>query len=278
MPVEPLMYETHAHTPLCGHASGELVDFARAAAERGLAGVVFTCHNPMPDGYGAGTRMEPEQFGTYQDLVADARWAHAGAVDVRLGLECDYLPGYEPWLRAQIASAPLEYVLGSVHAQYPEYRQRFGTPVEPGFYRTYFDHLAAAAETGLFDCLAHPDLVKIVAPERWDVDACWPWIERSLDRIAATGVALELNTSGTRKAPHEVYPGTAFLRAVIARGIPVIVGADAHAPERVGDGFEEALALLARCGRTTVSVVVQRERVDLDLEAARASLRPRLAD
>lgn len=273
MPVEPLMYETHAHTPLCGHASGELVDFARAAAERGLAGVVFTCHNPMPDGYGAGTRMEPEQFGTYQDLVADARWAHAGAVDVRLGLECDYLPGYEPWLRAQIASAPLEYVLGSVHAQYPEYRQRFGMPVDPGFYRTYFEHLAAAAETGLFDCLAHPDLVKIVAPERWDLDTCWTWIERSLDRIAATGVALELNTSGTRKAPYEVYPGKAFLRAAVARGIPMVVGADAHTPERVGEGFEDALTMLAQSGCRTVSVVLERERVELDLEAARESLR-----
>lgn len=274
MPAERVLFETHAHTPLCGHAVGEPDEYAAAAARRGLRGIVFTCHNPMPNGYGAASRMGCGQYRAYQTLVADARVALAGAVDVRLGLECDFQPGFEPWLRAQIAEAPLEYVLGSVHAQYPEYRERFGTPADPEFYRRYFDHLALAAESGLFDCLAHPDLVKIVAPERWEVVGLLPWIERSLDRIAATGVALELNTSGARKAPFEVYPGPEILRGVVTRGIPVVVGSDAHTPERVGEGFEAALDALESLGRATVSVFLERTRVDLDLPAARASLLP----
>ncbi len=272
--LEPQLYETHAHTPLCGHASGEPGDYAAAAARRGLKGIVITCHNPMPEGYSARTRMAAEQFGDYQAMVARAQAEFAGEVDVRLGLECDYLPEFEPWLRQQLASAPLNYVLGSVHAPYAEYRSRFWTGDLMAFWQGYFGHLAQAAETGLFDCLAHPDLVKIMEPERWDPDACLPWIEASLDRIAATGVAIEHNTSGRRKAPFEFYPGDAFLRGAIERGIPIVVGADAHQPERVGADFEEALDRLAAMGAQQVSVFLERSRVDLPIAAARASLRP----
>jgi len=37
------------------------------------------------------------------------------------------------------------------------------------FRRTYFRLLAESAETGLFDCLAHPDLVKSYWPQRWEL-------------------------------------------------------------------------------------------------------------
>ena len=278
MPEERLLYETHAHTPLCGHAFGEPGAYAAAAAARGLKGIVFTCHNPMPGGYAQASRMKAEEFGWYQALIARTRLEHAGSVDVRLGLECDYVPGLEPWLRDQIASAPLEYVLGSVHAQYPEYLARHWRDDDvAAFYRGYFEHLTLAAQSGLFDCLAHPDLVKIVAPERWDVQACMPSIGRCLDAVAETGVAIELNTSGRNKAPFEVYPGMAILREACARGIPVVIGADAHRPERVGDAFAQALDQLEEAGYGSVSVFLERQRVDMTITAARAGYRSQAA-
>jgi histidinol-phosphatase (PHP family) len=273
MSLPPLLYETHVHTPLCGHASGTPSDYATAAGRRGLAGIVFTCHNPMPHGYSAVYRMTENQFTDYLEWVAATRDEHLGAVDVRLGLECDYLPEFEPWLSSQIAGAPLDYVLGSVHAQYPEYRARFGTPDDPYFYRRYFEHLSLAAESGLFDCLAHPDLVKTVAPEHWSFEACRPWVEESLDRVAAAGVALEYNTSGLNKAPFEAYPGTDLLREIVVRDIPVVVGSDAHDPTRVGEGFEAALSTLSRLGCSRVSYFLGRSRIEVGLEAATASLR-----
>src|SRR5437773_3243364 len=117
----PLLYETHMHTPLCRHASGEPEEYAEVAVARGLQGILVTCHNPMPDRYAQGSRMYLEQFPEYIALVERARQRMSGRVDVRLGLECDYTPGMESWLEAQIASAEFHYVLGSVHPQVGEY-------------------------------------------------------------------------------------------------------------------------------------------------------------
>ena len=199
MPV-PLLYESHSHTPLCKHATGEPVEYAAAAAARGLKGIIFTCHCPLPDGISAGVRMAPGEFDRYAEMVGAARAEFAGRVDVRLGLESDFFPGVESWLELLHARYPLHHVLGSVHMQVPEYRARFFRGDWFDYQQTYFQHLAESAETGLYDTLAHPDLVKNEAPSEWDFTRIRPYIERALDRIATTGVAMELNTSGLQKA------------------------------------------------------------------------------
>src|SRR5690606_3728802 len=96
-----LLYESHCHTPLCRHAKGEPEEYAEVALQRGLKGLIVTCHNPLPDGISQGVRMYPEQMGEYVDLVARARESYAGKVDVRLGLEADYMPGLESFLEKQ---------------------------------------------------------------------------------------------------------------------------------------------------------------------------------
>ncbi len=267
-----ILYETHSHTPLCKHAVGEPEEYAAVALRQGLRGLTVTCHNPMPDGFSAHVRMAPEEFDDYVRLVERARRACADRVDILLGLEADYFPGYERWLERQLDAADFHYVLGSVHPQLPEFRERYWSDDPRQVQRTYFEMLADAAETGLFDCLAHPDLVKNVTAESWDETAMEEEIARSLDRIAATGMAMELNTSGHHKTIPEMNPFPAMLRAMRERAIPVVVGADAHDPERVGESFSEALRLLADCGYQQVSYFRQRRRHDVPIAAAQASL------
>src|SRR6202007_1785716 len=112
------------------------------------------------------------------------------------------------------------------------YRRRYLTGDAFAYQQTYFDHLAAAAETGLYDTLAHPDLVKNEFAGEWDFARIKPFIERALDRIARTGVAMELNTSGVNKAIKEINPSPTMLGLMRARNIPVVIGADAHRPAR----------------------------------------------
>ena len=270
----PLLYESHCHTPLCKHAEGDPADYAAAAELRGLKGLIFTCHCPLPDRISHAVRMAPEDFGRYVDLVAAAREQFAGRVDVRLGLESDYYPGVEPWLEKLHARAPLHHVLGSVHPQVSDYRAWFFRGDWFDYQQTYFDHLARAAETGLYDTLAHPDLIKNESPADWDYARIRPFIERALDRIAATGVAMELNTSGVNKAIREINPSPAILALMHARSIPVVIGADAHRPGRVGDGYPAALRTLQHAGYTEVSYFLARRRHTLPIAAALASLAP----
>lgn len=268
----PLLYESHCHTPLCKHAHGEPVEYAAAALERGLRGIIFTCHCPLPDGISHAVRMAPEQFDRYIEIVAEAREKFAGRLDVRLGLESDYYPGVEPWLEKLHARVPLHHVLGSVHPQVPDYRSRFFRGNWFEYQQTYFDHLACSAETGLYDTLAHPDLVKNESPSDWDFARILPFIERALDRIAKAGVAMELNTSGANKAIREINPSPTMLRLMHARGIPVVIGADAHRPARVGDGYASALRTLQDAGYTEVSFFLDRRRQTIPIPAALASL------
>lgn len=269
---ERLLYETHSHTPLCGHAEGEPEQYAAVAAERGLRGIIITCHNPMPNDFSRWARMAPEQFDDYLALVERARQAMADEVDVRLGLECDYFPDYVDWVREQLTQADFHYVLGSVHPQLHEMRDRYwtGDPVE--YQRNYFQLLADAAETGLFDCLSHPDLVKNITPKAWEPAQVMDDIHQALDRIAATGVAMELNTSGANKSIAEMNPFPQMLAAMHERHIPVVIGADAHEPGRVGDRFVEALELLRSCGYQHVSYFLNREKHDIPIDAALTSL------
>jgi len=268
----PLLYESHCHTPLCKHAYGEPDEYAGIALARGFKGITFTCHCPLPDGVSASVRMAPEQFTDYVAMIGATREAFAGRLDVRLGLESDYYPGVEPWLEKLHARVPLSHVLGSIHYQVFHYRKRYFTGSIHRYQEIYFDHLARSAECGLFDTLAHPDLIKNEDPAAWDFARLRPHIERALDRIAATGVAMELNTSGLQKALPEMNPSAAQLVLMRQRDIPVVIGADAHVPQRVGDGYPAALRLLRDAGYDEVSYFIDRQRLTLKISEALASL------
>ncbi len=270
----PLLYESHMHTPLCRHSVGEPEAYAEVAQRRGLKGIIVTCHNPLPNGLAQGSRMYPEQFDEYCRLVDRARGAWAGRVDVRLGLEADYLPGLEEFLVRQLSSAEFNHVLGSVHPQLSEYNERYFTGDIVAFQRTYFDLLAQAAESGLFDTLSHPDLVKNNYPTDWLLDRVMPDIQRALDRIAATGTAMELNTSGLLKAISEMNPSLDILHEMRRRNIPVVIGADAHKPERVADNYELAMDLLEQAGYEEINFFLNRKRQTVPIGVARASLKP----
>jgi histidinol-phosphatase (PHP family) len=274
----PVLYDTHMHTPLCRHATGMPGDYAAIACQRRLKGIIVTCHNPMPATYAHQGRIQPDELPEYVRMVRQASEEWAGRVDVLLGLESDYLPGLDGmdnWLRDIHARADFHYILGSIHPHLPDYRAAFHHGDDREFQKGYFAHLAQAAETGLFDSLSHPDLVKNTTAANWNVASLQEDIHRSLDRIAATGIAMELNTSGLTKTIPEMNPGREILAGMHARGIPVVIGSDAHKPERVGEAFPEALEILRETGYTVVSGFRHRRRYDIPLSVAQESLLPR---
>jgi histidinol-phosphatase (PHP family) len=268
----PLLYESHCHTPLCKHAFGEPDEYAATALARGFKGITFTCHCPLPNGFSANVRMAPEQFDDYVAMIAATREKFSDQLDVRIGLESDYFPGVESWLEKLHARVPLSHVLGSIHYQVGDYRKLFYTGDTHSYQELYFDHLARSAESGLFDTLAHPDLIKNESPDDWDFMRLRPVIAHALDRIAATGVAMELNTSGVQKSLPEMNPSPSMLTLMRERNIPVVIGADAHVPERVGDGYETALGLLRDAGYETVSFFLDRQRQSVTINDALKSL------
>ena len=262
------------HTPLCKHATGMPEEYAKVAYRRGLKGIIVTCHNPMKNGWSSNVRMNLNQLDEYVTIVEYARKTWSDKIDVRLGLESDYVPDIEPWLEELHQIAEFHHILGSVHPHLQYYKDLYFNGDILAFQRGYFEHLAMAAETKLFDTLSHPDLVKSVDPLEWNIGRISEDICNCLDRVAAAGVAMELNTSGLHKSVPEMNPGRFMLEEMHKRNIPVVVGADAHHPFRVADDFEEALDMLSDIGYTKVSIFLNRERYDLDINSVRSSLRP----
>jgi histidinol-phosphatase (PHP family) len=191
----------------------------------------------------------------YVDAVIQAR---ERGLPVKLGLEVDYAPGREDETRALLAPYPWDYLLGSVH-----WIDGLGVDGEPRLidevgvedaWRRYFESLARAARSGLFDSLSHPDLVKIFGDRVEDYD-----YTEIAGAIAESGVAVEVSTAGLRKPVGELYPHPQFLAACRERDVPVTTGSDAHKPSLVGRDFDRARELLRAAGYETVTVFERRD-------------------
>jgi histidinol-phosphatase (PHP family) len=191
----------------------------------------------------------------YVEAVVAAR---DRGLPVKLGLEVDFVPGREEETRGLLAPYPWDYLLGSVHfigklsVDGEEFLLADAVGVEQAW-RLYFETLAAAARSRLFDSLSHPDLVKIFGHRAASFD-----YGPVVDAIADSGVAVEVSTAGLRKPVRELYPHPEFLAACRARDVPVTLASDAHSPEVVGRDFDRALELLRAAGYETVTVFEQR--------------------
>ena len=273
---EGFLFDSHMHTPLCHHAVGEPEEYAAEAVAKGLHGIIFTCHTPLPEGISPAVRMTLADLPRYVDLVARCREAYAGQLTVRLGLEVDYVPGHETFLEKVIQSQPFDYIIGSVHPHLPEIKGRFFTGDTEAFATQYFRLQSEAAATGLFDAMAHPDVIKIVSWARYDRERQWSAILNFLDKVANCGMALELNTSGLIRAVNEFHPAPAILPEIAGREIPVVLGSDAHAPGRVGESFGFAVTHLAESGVRMMGHFRQRERRMVALADWQEALTPAL--
>ena len=260
----PLPADLHMHTPLCRHAVGEPVDYARRAVEIGLTEIGFSDHSPMPQDDFDNWRMFDRQLDEYVAKVRLAQDAFP-QLTIRLALEVDYLPGHEDWIRQLAARHPWDYFIGSVHyisdswdidnpAKLSEWKKRDAFEV----WKIYFDRLTLAAESKLFDIVGHADLPKKfgIRPQQ----NCTPLYEKFLTAAARSGCAIELNTAGLRKDCREIYPSRNLLQLAFTQHIPITFGADAHAPGEVGLNFNEAVSLARSVGYTETARFVQRQR------------------
>jgi histidinol-phosphatase (PHP family) len=237
----------HMHTPLCHHATGEPVDYARRAVEIGLTEIGFSDHSPMRQDNFDNWRMNFSQLDEYVAKVRRAQ-KEFPQLTIRLALEVDYLPGHEDWIRELAARQPWDYFIGSVHyvsdswdidnpAKLSEWKKRDAFEV----WSAYFERLTMAAETRLFEIIGHVDL-----PKKFGIrpaQDCTPLYEKFLDTAKKNNCAIELNTAGLRKDCQEIYPSREILRLAFQKGVPITFGSDAHKPEEVGLNFAEAISL-----------------------------------
>lgn len=258
----------HTHNHLCKHATGEPIDYARAAKAAGLAGIGFSDHAPSPN-LKDGWRMEIDELARYWELAQEAQDALAD-YPVAIGLEVDYFRSELDWIGELAERYPWDYFIGSVHyvapgwdVDNPRWIGRIESTGVEEVWQMYWNGFGACARSGLFDLLAHIDLVKKFG-HRPEGDLR-RFYEPAVEAIVEGGSAVELSTAGLRKPIGEMYPSRDLLELLHQAGVDITVSSDAHAPEDVAADFDSAIQLLREIGFTRTVTFEARQKRGLDL-------------
>jgi histidinol-phosphatase (PHP family) len=200
------------------------------------------------------------------DLDAYCEFVHT--TPLKLGIEADFIRGAEDKTASLLEARDFDYVLGSVHflgddgavddTRYDLWKSD-GDP--DSVWKRYFEWVAEAARSGLFDILSHPDLIKI-----WGKDRPMPekdprtYFEPVAEAVAESGIAVEVSTAGLRKPVGEIYPARMFAEMCVEAGADFALSSDAHTPEQVGFEYAKAQEFLADLGVEEICVFEGRER------------------
>lgn len=261
-----MTFDFHLHSRHSSDADGSPSEMADAAQRAGLTGVAFTEHVEWWPTDEACGYLQPQPY--YAEMAA-LRARQAETLQLRIGLELGNPHTFAAEARALLDLAPWDYVLGSLHwpQGVPGWEPvAFAEGLEVA-YRRYFQGLVSLAEKGVYDVLAHLDLVR---RDSWNicrqvlpVEPYAPLIRKTLRAVVERGKGLEINTSALAAGLPEPCPGLTILRWYRELGGEILVlGSDAHHPAAVGQYFDQAQALAVAAGFERLACFQGRRVVD----------------
>jgi histidinol-phosphatase (PHP family) len=260
----PLFSDYHTHPQ--GHRKQRytqalLQPWVESARRLGLRDIAFTDH----DRYHAG--IDFGEIDRLRERNPDMR--------IRIGIELDNDPVHSAAGRKWVEKHwdKLDFVLGSVHFlsrsdqmfdSVPTGATQFEHQNVDAIYADYFRRVREIAGTGLIDCLAHLDLVKIHG-HRPNADIAM-LINDTLEFIRARELAIELSTAGWRKPVSELYPNDAIIKLALGIGIPFTTASDAHSHVQLGDNFDRLAQKIADLGVHQICTFAKHKRTGLPLQ------------
>ncbi len=233
-----------------------LQPWADSARKFGLTDIAVTDH----DRYHAG--IDFDEIDRLRERNPDLR--------IRAGIELDNDPIHSAAGRKWIEKHwdKLDFVLGSVHFlnrddqmfdSVPDGAQQFEGQDVDALYADYLRRVREIAATGLIDCLAHLDLIKIHGHRpRAEIGAI---VNETLDFIRARNLAIELSTAGWRKPVNELYPGDRIIELAIEKRIPFTIASDAHSHAQLGHNYPRLAEKMAAFGVRQISIFENHRRV-----------------
>lgn len=245
----------HTHTQRCGHAEGADEEFILAALENGYTKLGFSDHTPFPyepEFQAENTKMSLETLEDYICSITALKEKYKGQIDILLGLECESVPRFFPFLRE--LRKRLDYMILGNHGDWTAGDPYSGQLTTPKQLEHYVETAAEGLETGLFLYLAHPDLMLAGYP---DFDDAAESLSRQLCREAnRLGIPLEYNLYGTLKKVKSGmlgYPCQKFWEIAAEENVRAVIGIDAHKPENFFmEDLEGATKMLENMGITVL--------------------------
>ena len=183
-------YIFHIHTYRCGHASSESDEaYVKKAIELGAESITFTDHTPFPGDTFTG-RMKYCQLDEYLLSLSDLKQKYAGAIDVHIGLEVEYMPSFRDYYKELKENGNIELmILGQHHYEISKGIYSFMEKPEQE-YVGLVEAMLEGLDMGVFDVVAHPDRAfkkETVWSERMSI------YSRKLIEAAGDSIYLEKN-------------------------------------------------------------------------------------
>ncbi|SFV53653.1 Histidinol-phosphatase [hydrothermal vent metagenome] len=259
-----MIVDLHNHTKLCNHATGSIEEYIEVAISKKTKYFGFSDHAPMD--FDEQYRMSFDAMQGYEEAVLKAKEKYKDDIEILLGYEVDYLPGY---MDERVLQADVDYLIGSVHFidgwgfDNPEFIGRYEEEDIDDIWQKYFQSIQAMANAKLFDIVGHLDLIKVFQfmPTKDIIEIA----NDALLAIKEANMTIEINGAGYRKPIGEAYPSKLLLSRAYELGIDITFGSDAHAPQQVGLYSDEVINLAKSVGYTQCVVYKNRQKEFVDL-------------
>ncbi|MEC0167981.1 histidinol-phosphatase [Paenibacillus graminis] len=267
------MLDLHTHHKRCGHAYGDLEDYVQEAILRGLPILGVTDHSPYFYSHEnqpyKQLAMSITEFDVYMEEAVRLKRIYQGQIEVLIGVESDIFKEHIQLYGEVYAKYPIDYVIGSIHFVSPSGIMEsldFNTASEEQKQQEvlrYVEIMKAGIDSGWVQIIGHMDGFKRGYPAFTGLLA--PYVDELLKRMAARGVALEINTSGIQHACKEWYPSFDVIERARFHSVPVTFGSDAHHPDRLTTDWEIVRDTLMLVGYRQVVYFRQRKPFLMDL-------------
>jgi histidinol-phosphatase (PHP family) len=219
----------HTHTVRCGHAQGTEEEYVKAAIESGMEILGFSEHCTFlmhPDATEKPC-LTRQQLPEYVRAVRAAGEKYKDSIRVHAGMEVEYFPKTFPELADILRDQGIEYLLLGQHFLDSPLGQRIRNEIyDPEILVHFCDQTIEGMQTGAFSYVAHPDCILFLG----DRVLLKQQLRRICREAKACDLPLEINLLGVHRQKH--YPCSEFLELAAEEGNTVILGADAHQPER----------------------------------------------
>lgn len=251
--------DLHNHTALCNHASGSMEEYIKEAIKQGIEVFGFSCHNPM--NFDTQNRMSFDSLPFYLSEIERLQEKYRHQITIKKALEIDFLPDF---IDERVLKLDLDYRIGAVHFlgdwgfDNPAFLREYAKRDINLCWEQYFEATQKLAKSGLFDIIAHMDLLKVFnyRPTK-DLRKT---LEKTLKAIKKANIVVEINASGLRKQVQEQYPSREILEFCLALEIPITFGSDAHAIEHIGYENAQIKDLAKSIGFSQCAVFTKRDR------------------
>lgn len=255
-----LRFDSHIHSHHSHDSRQSMEDIFRAAKAAGLSGVTITDH--ADSWYLKKDRVfEHIPASVTEAILADG--FYEGELRFFAGIELGDPLNDPEQTRRLLKLAEYDVVLASVHCvRFADWDDAYSrVAFEPSmpdsvihaFLDAYFEEVLETASTQDYDVLAH-----LTCPLRYinglyhrgiAIDPQGACIGKILQAVIDREKAVEVNTAGIGNPEISILPERAILERYYAMGgRRITLGSDAHVPERVGNGFDEAVGLLKEIG------------------------------